>query len=598
MYGLTSTLRTAVTGLQVAQDGLGAAANNVTNAHTQGYTRKTVQQQAQHILGLGAGVKSVAISRNVDAFIEAQLRVQLGFNGRTATIANYAERVQGLVFGDPSDTKTGLGSALDAFTQAVEVAANNPEKSAQRMGVIGTAQDLFHQLAKADGHVQDLRQDADRRIFSLVQNVNVALQSIHHLNGQIARSQTPGELLDQRDMLVAELARQTEISTYMLDEHRIAIYGPGGQPLLEYTPRVLEYLPAATVTGNTEFGAIKVLAIDPATAKPDPNSAVDFMGTADPNLKGELGGLLHARDRLLPELTGQLGEMGAMVRFALDAAHNDANRLPPPQSVVGTRTDHAGVAAFGGTAYVAVVGANGTELTIALDLAAAGNPAALAAELDAQLGAYGTAGLDPDGRLVIELADPTQGLAFANGSSTITAPDGDGRERNWSFAHYFGLNDFVTQPTANSARLQVRADLVAQPMRLASAMLDVGAAHDNGSRLGGVGDNRGLQLLAAAVDRPIRTQTQGGLPPAELSMRSYVADMVGYQAVIADQSSRAASNDRVLLEELTFRKASVSGVNVDEEMAHLMILQQAYSASARLITIADRLLEELLAIKR
>ncbi len=598
MYGLTTTLRTAVTGLQVAQDGLGTVANNVTNAHTKGYTKKSVEQQAQHINGLGAGVKSVAISRNVDAFIEAQLRVQLGFNGRTATVASFAERTQGLVFGDPSNTSTGLGASLDAFTQAVEVAANNPEKSAQRMGVIGAAEDMFRQLAKADGHVQELRQDADRRIFNLVQSVNVTLEAVHHLNTQIARSQNPGELLDQRDRLVAELAQQMEISTHALDDHRIAIYGPGGQPLLEYTPRVLEYKPAATVTAATAFSPIRVLAIDPATGQVDPQSGVDFMGAADPGMKGELGGLLHVRDRLLPELAGQLDEMGAMTRFALDAAHNEANRLPPPAAVVGTRTDHTGITAFEGTAYVAVIGPAGTELTLALDLAAAGNPAALAADLDAQLGAYGTAGLDADGRLTITLADPTQGLAFANGSSTIAAPDGGGRERSWSFAHYFGLNDFVTQPTAASARLQVRADIVAQPMHLASAMLDVQPGPPPSGQLAGIGDSRGLQALAAAVDRPLVAEQQGGLPKANVSIRNYVADMVGYQAVIAEQADRAAANDRILLDELSFRKASVSGVNVDEEMAHLMVLQQAYAASARLITIADRLLEELLAIKR
>ena len=107
-----------------------------------------------------------------------------------------------------------------------------------------------------------------------------------------------------------------------------------------------------------------------------------------------------------------------------------------------------------------------------------------------------------------------------------------------------------------------------------------------------------MSVFAAAMDRTLVAEQQGGLPKANVSIRNYVADMVGYQAVIADQADRAAANDRILLDELGFRKASVSGVNVDEEMAHLMVLQQAYAASARLITIADRLLEELLAIKR
>ena len=46
----------------------------------------------------------------------------------------------------------------------------------------------------------------------------------------------------------------------------------------------------------------------------------------------------------------------------------------------------------------------------------------------------------------------------------------------------------------------------------------------------------------------------------------------------------------------TIRAAAVSGVNLDEEMARMVQLQQAYSAAARLITVTDELFDELLGI--
>ncbi|TVQ35056.1 MAG: flagellar hook-associated protein FlgK [Geminicoccaceae bacterium] len=601
MYGLTSTIRNAVTGLQVSQDGIGNAANNISNAHTKGYTRKVVEQQAQHILGLGAGVKSIAITRQVDAFIETNLRTQLGLTGRSDTIANYSERVQGLVFGDPSNRNTGLGSALDHLAHSIDVAANHPEKAAQRMAVIGAAQDVFNELARAEANTQELRQDADRRIHASVQRLNVNLEAIHNLNTQIARSQNPGELLDQRDMLVAEVARQFEITTHMIDDNRIAIYGPSGQPLLEYTPRVLEYKPAATVNASTTFGSISVFTRDPATQQIDPASGTELVGLTNPNLKGELGGLLEMRDRALPELSGQLRELGQMLRFALDAAHNEATPLPPPATLTAARTEFP-PATFAGTAHVATVDPTTGEVTEvgSLDL---GHPAFAAVTTAAEFAAALNAQLDPDvvatvvdGQLTLS-APAGRGLAIANGTAAITI-DGDERGRAYGFSHFFGLNDFVTQPTGDPTRLFVRGDIVEAPEKLASSMLDVALGPPASATLGGAGDNRGLHGLAAALDRPLRAIAQGGLPAADTSMRNYLADLVGFQAVRAEQATRAASNDRVLFDELEFRKAGVSGVNVDEEMAHLMILQQAYTASARVITIADRLLEELLSIKR
>jgi len=42
------------------------------------------------------------------------------------------------------------------------------------------------------------------------------------------------------------------------------------------------------------------------------------------------------------------------------------------------------------------------------------------------------------------------------------------------------------------------------------------------------------------------------------------------------------------------RRESVSGVNLDEELANLMIYQQAYTASARMISLVQEMLDELM----
>ena len=53
-------------------------------------------------------------------------------------------------------------------------------------------------------------------------------------------------------------------------------------------------------------------------------------------------------------------------------------------------------------------------------------------------------------------------------------------------------------------------------------------------------------------------------------------------------------NQTVLVGEIDNRRLSVSGVNLDEEMVNMIRFQQAYNASARLISAIDEMLEVLI----
>ncbi len=53
---------------------------------------------------------------------------------------------------------------------------------------------------------------------------------------------------------------------------------------------------------------------------------------------------------------------------------------------------------------------------------------------------------------------------------------------------------------------------------------------------------------------------------------------------------------QALLEQATSESQSLSGVNLDEEAANLMKYQQAYQASAKVIDMASKLFDTILAI--
>ena len=48
--------------------------------------------------------------------------------------------------------------------------------------------------------------------------------------------------------------------------------------------------------------------------------------------------------------------------------------------------------------------------------------------------------------------------------------------------------------------------------------------------------------------------------------------------------------------DLAARRSEIAGVNLDEELTRLVLYQQAYGASARLLAVTDQMFSELLAV--
>jgi flagellar hook-associated protein 1 FlgK len=622
---LAATLRTATTGLGTAQRALGVTAHNVANATTEGYVRKVHAQETVVHDGQGAGAQALAPRRIVDEFLSAELRQHSGRLGRSETVEELIGRAQSRLFGSPGETGVGVQGRLRGLATALESLANDPAKSAQRAQVLGAAEALAGELVRAGEQVQVLRRDADQRLDQLVDRINLDVEALERVNQELARGRPSAELEDRRDRLLGELARKVDISTYRQDDGRVAVYLRGGQPLLEGGRRVLVYEPAPAVGSATLFAPIRLYAerdIDATTGEPVAGAvgvelvsgglraelppelvtgtpADDDLIVRSPLVTGELQGLLEARDRHLPELADQLDELARIARFALNAAHNAANAWPPPETLTGSRIEDGtfDAASRSGTAWLAVVDrASGQTLhTVAIDLSA--DLATLVAQLDADLAGYGSAAIDAEGRLSLALG-AGNGIALADGDGTVAVTDALGHTWSHGFAHYFGLNDLLAADPDRPTELAVQADLAADPARLATALLDVEVGPPPVATLGGPGDGRGAQGLAAAFQERVTTVPRGSLGVTEATISGYASELLATTAVRASQLSAAAGTDRAMVEDLEGRVAEVSGVNMDEELARLVLYQQGYSVSARIVQITNQLFDELVELVR
>ncbi|MFP4245216.1 MAG: flagellar basal body rod C-terminal domain-containing protein, partial [Ectothiorhodospira sp.] len=107
----------------------------------------------------------------------------------------------------------------------------------------------------------------------------------------------------------------------------------------------------------------------------------------------------------------------------------------------------------------------------------------------------------------------------------------------------------------------------------------------------GVGDNRNALGLS-------NVQSTQYLDEGSTSLEGAYNSLVGKVGTQTRQAEVAADAQARLLEDAQAQRDSVSGVNLDEEAANLMRHQQAYQASAQVISITNTLFDTLIGAVR
>ena len=219
--------------------------------------------------------------------------------------------------------------------------------------------------------------------------------------------------------------------------------------------------------------------------------------------------------------------------------------------------------------------------------------------IDANLAGFASASTSAGGPLSIDADDPAHGIAIVDlGSNTVTHTDGattyDG------FSTYFGLNDLFVTPgvtagdsvTGISGILEVRADIVADEGRLSRGALDGATGVDApaaGDPASAAGDSSVVQALADKFNEALSFPAAGGLPARDMTLADYGAQIVSNNSMDADRLDSDIAYRRSVYDQLSFRQLSDSGVNLDEELTNMIIYQNAYSASAQVISTTQEL---------
>jgi flagellar hook-associated protein FlgK len=328
---LTLGLNTALSGLLTAQRGLDVVSQNVVNVNTPGYTRKVMKPESVSLAGHGSGVQAGAVTRMVSEGLLKDIRKQTSNTGRLEVEQNYYPRIDDL-FGEVGDN-TSIAHKLSSLQYAFETLGAEANKPATQWATMQSAQDVADLLDNMTNSLQAMRVEADREIEQAVQQINDLLNNIHDLNQKIVKNSAIAtgttDLEDKRDGALTELSKLLDVQYYKRSDGSLTIYSTSGQMLLDNQPQPLSY--SASTTTDTWMtaagGQFNTITVKGGTTNFGPEVQ-----------NGKLRALLDMRDTTIPNLQGNLDELAADMKAALNAAHNRGTSLPNVSSrYQGTR---------------------------------------------------------------------------------------------------------------------------------------------------------------------------------------------------------------------------------------------------------------------
>lgn len=591
---LSFALSNALSGLQANQAALSVISSNVSNANTEGYTRKIIQQTSIVLNGQGAGVNIDSVVRRVDDRLQLELRDTISSQRQMAVLERYYASAQSL-FGSLADD-SALSANVDVLGGAIANLSASPESNSLRGVVLDDANALAREVSSLAMNVQELRLDADREISRIVGLINSQLDTIVELNEKIAQNvasnEPTAEFEDKRDVAINEIAQYLDINYFTRETGEIVVYLDSGLPIVDSTPRYLSHDSVSAMGPTVTHALGSIDGID--------SGGVDITNQIQ---KGELAALIEMRDVTLPRMQESLDRFAERLRDEVNLAHNQGSGLPPANSLTGSRsfaapaTDNVTLTS---AVRIAVTDANGTVVDF-FDLAAGTYTIDdIRDQINANIGANATATTAAGGPLAISADNAANGIAIVDlGAQTVT--DNGTALTYEGFSYFFGLNDFFVTPgaatndaiTGIAQGLTVRDDLNQVTGHLSRGALSTDAALAVGDVGIAQGDNSIADALAAVFGQNFTFAAAGDVPQITSTLSGYAAEILGVNAIQAARNTELLAFETSLEEQLSLRFQAQVGVNVDEEMANLILYQNAYAASARVITTTQEMFDDL-----
>jgi len=617
--GLSSALASALSGLRANQIALSVTSANVANANTPGYVAESVNQIEVPSGGAGASAQITGVTRELDTFIQGQLRTEIGGGGFADQTSNILGQLQSL-YGTPGNVGT-LETAFNNFTTTLQALSTSSTGLSAQTTALGAAQALAQQLNSTSQGIQALRSNAEQDIGTSVTQANTDLNQIAAINtklqGLSPTDPTTASLLDQRDNAINDLANLVDVKVITDNSNQVSVFTTTGVQLVGAgLVSQLSFKSGGALTPNSLYNTDPTKSGVGSLTITLPNGASIDAVANKAFSSGKIAADLQLRDQTLVQAQTQVDQLAAKLASSLSdlttpgtaatsgtQAGFDLNvaNLQPGNTINLTYTDNT----TGQQQQVSIVRVDDpTALPLpsppgasprVIGINFSGGLASVVTQLNAALAPNHLQFSNPSGSTlrVLNDASPDATVNAASVTSTVSSlTSGNPQLPLFTDAGSLftgAITGAGSQVTGLAGRLTVNQPLLANPANLTVF---------NNSPPTPAGDTTRPDFIFSQLTNSSFTYSpQTGLGSATApfggTIPDYLQQFLSLQANAASSATQLQQGQSVVVSTLQQKFDSTSKVNIDTEMSNLIALQNSYAANAHVMSVIQSMMSTL-----
>ena len=553
-----STLSSAKLGLLAQQLAIEVTGQNVANVETEGYSRQDVSFEANTPRGhikygglhqIGTGVRIASIERAHDQFLFTQIMDEGDLTGSTEVKKEIFEQLE-VLFNEGSGRS--LNDAFSSFFGSIHDLATNPRGLPERTDLISKAEHLTSTFNQTGNQLFMLQRNIDATIESEVVEINTLTTQIGKLNESIHANEPTAQykandLRDNRDRLVKKLSKKIDIQLVQESDNQISLTLKDGTALV-----LKDQVFALSTSLNANNESFKDVYINSGSTKKNITSTVKG---------GQLRGYLDMRDTEIGSILDKMNILSGSFIQEFNRVHREGfgidgssglDFFTPLNVKVGHDVNNKG------TASVSMTNASPTSISVD--------------EFEMVFTSSSSFNLNN------LTTNASLGTFEFNAGTTFNVKDGFAVTISGAAVSGDKVKFSASEDAAS--RMSVSSKITADRQKIAAGTT-TNADGGNALRMA----NLQNELAFNSV-----TWSSGSGSFTFDEYYNAVVSTIGIESFSAQAILR--QQEGVMLQ-LNSRRESISGVSIDEEMIKMIKFQQAYNASARMISMVDEMLDTL-----
>ena len=619
--GLSAALATAMSGLRANQAALSITSGNIANAQTPGYVTETANQSELATGTGGTTVQVNGVTRDLDVFVQKQLRTETGGAGFADQTSNILSQLQSL-YGTPGGTGT-LETALNNFTSSLQALSTSSAGLSGQGTALGAAQALAQQLNTTSQGIQTLRSNAEQDIGSSVNQANNDLTQIAAINQQLeglgASDPSAATLEDQRDDAINDLSKLMDVNVTTDGANQVSLLTNTGIQLVSGSQASqFSFTSPGTLSPTSLYNANPLQnGVGTLTVKLPNGANIDVVANKVIT-SGRIAADLQLRDQTLVQAQNQVDQLAASISSSLSDVTTpgtpvssgllsgftlDLSNVQAGNAINLTYTNSSGqqrqlqiVAVTDPTALPLPSPSGASPQVIGVNISGGIN--SIVTQLNTALGQTHLQFSNAAGLLQVAASSADNVTVNSASTTTTTTSLTSGKPQLPLFidsgSPYTGaITGSGSELTGYAARIQVNPALLANPVNLNVFSTSPPTAAGDDTRPNFLFS----QLTSATFTFPPQTGLGSTAAPFNGTIGDYLQQFLSQQAAAASSATQLQQGQSVVVSTLQQKFNSTSQVSIDNEMSNLIALQNSYAANAHCMSVVQTMMQTLMQVQ-